>query len=255
MWTERHATGSEAKTVTDSKPAIGKRREARVVVSIPVRVSGIDRGGNPFSQTAQTVDVSRSGARISGVRCLRAVGDMVTIECGTRSAHFMAVWIGRPGSSEDGQFGVKALEPEKCIFRIDTGEPRPDGYVKPLAEPLSDPFTLQPLPAQNWDHSERRRAPRLPCSGTGQIRQPGVAFPVWAEVTDLSSGGCYVQMVFTISRGSEVDLQLTINERTFAAKGKVVTSHPGVGMGIQFVEITPENQKSLSEILQKLMEK
>jgi hypothetical protein len=62
-------------------------------------------------------------------------------------------------------------------------------------------------------------------------------------------------MVFTISRGSEVDLQLTINERTFAAKGKVVTSHPGVGMGIQFVEITPENQKSLSEILQKLMEK
>jgi hypothetical protein len=255
MRTERHTTSSGAKRVSDSKPAINKRRETRVVVSIPVRVSAIDQGGNPFSQTAQTVDVSRTGARISGVRCLRAAGDMVTVECGTRSARFMAVWIGRPGTSEEGQFGVKTLEPEKCIFRIDTGDPRPDGYVRPEAESPGDPFTVQPLPTQNWDRSERRRAPRLPCSGTGQIRQPGVAFPVWAEVTDLSSGGCYVQMVFTISRGSEVDLQLTINERTFAAKGKVVTSHPGVGMGIQFTEISQENQKALSEILKDLMEK
>lgn len=255
MWTEPHAVGSGAKSPSDSKPAIGKRRETRVVVSIPVRVSGIDRGGNPFRQTAQTVDVSRTGARISGVRCLRETGEMVTLESGSRSARFMIVWIGRPGSSEEGQFGVKALEPEKCIFRIDTGEPRPDGYVKPEAEPPGDPFSLQPLPIQNWDRSERRRAPRLPCSGTAQIRQPGVAFPVWAEVTDVSSGGCYAQMAFTISRGSEVDLQLTIKERTFAAKGKIVTSHPGVGMGIQFTGLTPENQVALSEILKELMEK
>lgn len=252
MWTEPHTSSTGAKRVADAKPAVGKRREPRVVVSIPVRVSGIDRGGNPFSQTAQTVDVSRTGARISGVRCLRETGEMVTLQCGTRSARFMVVWIGRPGSPEEGQFGVKALEPEKCIFRIDTGEPRPDGYVKPVTEPPGDPFTFQPLPTQSWDRTERRRAPRLPCSGTGQIRQPGVAFPVWAEVTDVSSGGCYVQMAFTISRASEVDLQLTINERTFAAKGKVVTSHPGVGMGIQFTHLTQENEKALAEILKEL---
>lgn len=255
MWTEPHTTISGAKRLADSKSAIGNRRETRVVVSIPVRVSGIDHDGHPFSQTAQTVDVSRTGARISGIRCLRQTGEMVTLECGTRAARFMVVWIGRPGSSEEGQFGVKALEPEKRIFRIDTGEPRPDGYVKPSAEPRSDPFSLQPLPAQNWDRSERRRAPRLRCSGTGKIRQPGVAFPIWAEVTDVSSGGCYVQMVFTVSRGSEVDVQLTINERTFAAKGKVVTSHPGVGMGIQFTDLSPESQKSLSDVLNDLMEK
>jgi hypothetical protein len=59
-------------------------------------------------------------------------------------------------------------------------------------------------------------------------------------------------MVFTIPRGSDVDVKLTIGTRNFEAKGKVVTSHPGVGVGIKFTEITQENQKVLAEILQEL---
>jgi len=231
---------------------MGKRRETRVVVSIPVRVCGIDQDGNPFTQTAQTVDVSRTGARLSGIRCLRGAGDMITIECGPNSARFLVVWIGQPGTDEDGMFGVKALQPEKRIFRVETGAPWLDGYVEPHGQPAKDPFTVQPVHAEKWDHSERRRAPRIRCAGTGQIRQRGVAFPVWAKLADLSSGGCYVEMVFTMSRGSEVDLKVTIGTRNFEAKGKVVTSHPGVGVGIKFTEVTQEHQKVLLEILQEL---
>lgn len=76
---------------------------------------------------------------------------------------------------------------------------------------------------------------------------------IWAKVTDISSGGCYVEMVFTIPRGTEVELKLTINTRNFAAKAKVVTSHPGVGVGIKFTELTPEDRQVLGEILQELV--
>ncbi|HEU5404021.1 MAG TPA: PilZ domain-containing protein [Terriglobales bacterium] len=231
---------------------MGRRREPRVVVSIPVRVSGIDYDGNLFTQTAQTVDVSRTGARLSGVRCLRAPGEMVTIECGPNSGRFVVVWIGLPGSDEDGAFGVKALQPEKRIFHVDMGEPRADEYMAPSEPVTVDPFLAPPVSAEQWDHSERRAARRIRCAGTGQIRQRGVAFPIWAKLADISSGGCYVEMVFTIPRGSEVAIQLTINSRDLAAKGKVVTSHPGVGVGIKFTELTAENRLILSEILQEL---
>ena len=120
---------------------------------MPVRVSGIDYNGNPFSQTAQTVDVSRTGARLGGVRCLRGPGEMVTIESGAHSARFLVVWIGQPGSSEYGIFSVKALQPEKRIFRVDPGEPRPDGYVPPSVAPVPDAFTPRPAPAEAWDRS------------------------------------------------------------------------------------------------------
>ncbi len=255
MWTEPRTNSSGAKGLLNRPSEIGKRREQRIRVSIPVRVSGVDRDGNPFTQTAQTVDVSHHGARISGIHCLREPGEMVTVECGPRIAYFIVVWIGQPGTAEEGQFGMKALDPEKRIFRIETGESKPEGNAKPSAQPPSDPFASQPLSAGSQDHGERRSAPRIPCAGTGQIQQKGVAFPTWAEVSDLSSGGCYVQMVFTIPRGSVVDVQLTINTRSFAALGEVVTSHPGVGMGIKFIELTPENQKTLSEILQELTAK
>jgi PilZ domain-containing protein len=177
---------------------------------------------------------------------------MVTIESGVLSARFMVVWVGQLGSSEDGMFGVKALQPERRIFRVDPGEPRPDGYVPPSTAPVVDAFTPKPAPAESWDRSERRGAHRIRCSGTGQISQPGVAFPIWANVFDVSMGGCYVEMVFTMPRGSAVEAKLTINSRTFGAKGKVVTSHPGVGVGIKFTDIAPEDQKMLGQILQEL---
>ncbi len=231
---------------------MGKRRDNRVVVSMGVRVSGIDYDGNPFTQTAQTIDVSRTGARLSGIRCLRGPGEMVTIECGGLSARFLVVWVGQPGSSEDGHFGVKALQPEKRIFRVDPGAPRPDVYVPPLQQP-SEPFVpTPPTPSSPWDRSERRGAKRIRCSGTGHITQPGVAFPIWAKVADVSMGGCYVELVFAIPRGSIVDVSLTINNKTFAAKGKVVTSHPGVGIGIRFSHISPEDQKILADLLEEL---
>ncbi|MGE5111601.1 MAG: PilZ domain-containing protein [Acidobacteriaceae bacterium] len=233
---------------------MGKRRENRIVVSMPVRVSGIDAYGNAFSQTAQTIDVSRTGARLSGVRCLHSVGEMITIECGPNSARFMVVWIGQPGSSEDGLFGVKALQPEKRIFRVDTGETRPDKYVSPADETCEIPKIVEAHKGQ-WDHSERRGSRRMACSGTGQVKQPGVAFPVWATIADLSMGGCYLEMVFTMPQDTPVEVKLTISSRTFAANGTVVTSHPGVGVGINFNSITPENLAVLSEIVRELTER
>ncbi len=231
---------------------MGKRRENRVFVSLPVVVTGIDQNGNSFTQTAHTVDVSHTGARLNGIRCFRGVGEMINLECGSRSAKFMLVWIGRPGSSEDGEFGVRALQPERRIFRVDAGEPRPDLYQTPQPK-TQEPSTSNASPKfQNWDRSERRGFHRYRCSGTAQITQPGVAFPIWARISDLSLGGCYLELIFTMARHSPVDLILTVDDRRLAATGTVVTSHPGIGVGIRFNKMGDESRKVLHELIRAL---
>lgn len=231
---------------------MGKRRENRVFVSLPVVVTGIDQNGNSFTQTAHTVDVSNTGARLTGVRCFRGVGEMITLECGSRSARFMLVWIGRPGSSEDGEFGVRALQPERRIFKVDTGDPRPDLYHPPRSKTQEVAPMAAPTPAQAWDRSERRGYQRHRCSGTAQITQPGVAFPIWARVSDLSLGGCYLELIFTMPRHSPVELILTVNERRLAATGTVVTSHPGIGVGVRFNNMGDESRRVLHELIRGL---
>jgi hypothetical protein len=252
---------SSAKAGTFFLPArgvsMGKRREVRVRIALPVRVSGIDEKGNPFFQTALTVDVSRTGARLNGIRCLRATGDMVTVECRGGSAKFVVVWIGQFGSSEDGQFGVRSLEPAKRIFKVefppttlDTFKAQPD-QEKPVAVGATPALRVQ-----EWDGEvERRVVERLRCSGTGQITQQGVAYPIWAKICDISLGGCYLELIFTLPKHTPIDLRMTINERTFSAKGKVATSHPGIGIGVRFISMDGESRAVLEQIIQELITK
>ncbi len=235
---------------------MGKRRENRVLVSLPVRVSGNDSNGNPFVQTAQTLDVSRTGARLTGIRCLRGAGEIITIECSGSAARYLVAWIGLLGTAEDGHFGVRALQPEKRIFRVVLGDPKPDNY-QPPAPQISEEVPALPVSfaTERWDKKERRSTRRFPCNGTGQIQQQGVAFPTWAKVCDLSAGGCYLELIFTPQRLSKLRLTITINEHTFRANGTVVTSHPGIGVGVQFTGVDPGSEKTLQEILRQLSER
>ena len=232
---------------------MGKRRENRAFINIRVRVTGNDYNGNPFSQTAQTVNVSITGAHLSGIHCLRGTGETVTIECGSRSAAFRVVWVGVPGTAEDGHFGVKALQPEKNIFKVNPGPQSPDNYIPPEKR-IRDVSLMPPAltKSEPWDRSERRGAYRTQCTGTGQIIQPGVAYPIWAKVSDLSMGGCYLELIFSMARYTVVELTLTVLGRTFSAKGVIVTSDPGVGVGVKFKEVDEKNRKVLVELLTEL---
>jgi PilZ domain-containing protein len=236
---------------------MGNRRQNRIFVSLPVSVSGVDGNGNPFMQTARTIDVSPTGARLDGIGCLSGPGAAVTIKHAGHSARFRIVWVGLPGSSEDGQFGVKALQREKQLWRVQFGEPRQDPYVNPQKVKMQHEMTEQAAPVgvikpKERDHKERRGAKRVKCSGTAQVSQAGVAFPIWAKVADLSLGGCYLELVFTIPRGTSVTLRLTVLNQTFAAKGVVVTFHPGVGNGFRFLEIAPDEKEVLCKLMDEI---
>lgn len=66
---------------------------------------------------------------------------------------------------------------------------------------------------------------------------------IWARLTDISLGGCYLEIMSPLPVLTYVNLGLTVEEQHLQAKGQVVVSHPHFGMGVQFIDLSlPDRQ-------------
>lgn len=92
---------------------------------------------------------------------------------------------------------------------------------------------------------ERRSHARYPCDGGAEIRQLGVEARVWARLTDISLGGCYLESMSPLPPGTIIRLVLIMKEQRLQAKGQVVVQHPHFGMGVQFVAMLDADRKML----------
>ena len=97
-------------------------RKARMAKKIQVWVRGVDRSGNPFVQSAHTIDIGQSGARLDGLGYLTGPGEIVQVKRGWRKARFRVVWIGQLGTSQANQIGICCLEGNKDIWRVPPSE-------------------------------------------------------------------------------------------------------------------------------------
>jgi hypothetical protein len=114
FWNVAFPTTSEVKEVT--LPAKPSQREPRRRKTVRVAVYGTDRHGNPISQTAYSVNVSRSGACLDGVGFLTAPGVTIEVKHGRKKARFRVVWVGKHGANRVGRAGMRCLEPETNIW-------------------------------------------------------------------------------------------------------------------------------------------
>ena len=94
------------------------RREPRNSEIFRVWVQGIDLNGNSFRQSAQSLDVSRSGARLDGLGMLTLPGTTIEVRRHWRRALFRVVWTGKRGTAEANQIGIVCLEPGKNVWNI-----------------------------------------------------------------------------------------------------------------------------------------
>ena len=93
---------------------------------------------------------------------------------------------------------------------------------------------------------DRRKHPRHPISGGGaEIRQQGVDSRIWARLTDISLGGCYLEIMSPLPVLTYVNLSLTLEEQHLQAKGQVMVSHPHFGMGVQFIDLSAPDRQML----------
>jgi hypothetical protein len=91
---------------------------------------------------------------------------------------------------------------------------------------------------------ERRRHQRVKMRVRVDVTPAGRKFATKADTSDISLGGCYIETMFPLAKGTEVEITLHIGEGVLAV-GKVMTCDPNIGNGIMFTNILPEDREEL----------
>jgi hypothetical protein len=94
---------------------------------------------------------------------------------------------------------------------------------------------------------ERRSAPRSAFTAAVAVVEPKSGTRIDAHTSDLSIGGCYVDTMNPFPEGTEVQLRLTTLGKSFNAKARVIYCLIGVGMGLRFITVGPEQLSILEK--------
>jgi len=60
-------------------------------------------------QTTHFIDVSHRGARVGGVAFHLKPGEVVNLVSDGCDARFLVIWVGEPGTPQDGQIGLQSF--------------------------------------------------------------------------------------------------------------------------------------------------
>jgi hypothetical protein len=78
-------------------------------------------------------------------------------------------------------------------------------------------------------------------------------YSVSARTSELSRGGCYVDMRSPLVAGADLEVRIIHGGQTLEVAGHVVHSAPNVGMGIAFSRTGPSQDRLLDQWLAALV--
>jgi hypothetical protein len=211
---------------------MGKRRQPRHEIKLPVRVFGTDSDGKVFSENAFTVDISQDGACVTGVNARLRPEEIVGLTYQQKKQHFRVKWQGQPGTPKAGRMGLLNLSPDKPFWDI------------PLPTFEMDAF-------KHEQSGERRHFPRVKCSISVELH-PEQGAMVWAKAADVSLGGCFVEMSIPFPKGAKMKIGIWVDGAKLWATGKVISSTPGFGVGVAFEHIADAEREILRKFLQSI---
>ena len=212
---------------------MGKRREPRKEIKVPVRIFGTDRSGQIFSEKVFTVNVSQQGAELTGVQAQPKLDEIVGVTYGVTKAHFRVKWVGQQRTAKAGHLGLLNLSPEKSFWDFPLPPPSFDQSVR--------------------DAQDRRATPRLKCTNSVEVYPAGATAPIRSRTSDLSLGGCFLEMPNPLPVKTPIRIALWVNEFKLWANGEVITSTPGFGIGVKLTEMTDQDRNQLKQFLESMV--
>jgi hypothetical protein len=100
--------------------------------------------------------------------------------------------------------------------------------------------------------SERRHAPRYPFIAEAEVTEIASDTKLIAKTSDLSLGGCFLDMLNPTPQGTEVRVKISHESTIFTALGKVIFILPNMGMGVVFANIELDQQAILQKWISNL---
>ena len=97
--------------------------------------------------------------------------------------------------------------------------------------------------------SNRRGERRFACKLGAEVYRLGSNVPNRCALSDVSEGGCYVEMPSPLTGQTGVEIVVRTTEMKLKIRGQVLAVHPGFGMGVRFMF---DNDDEREEVLRLL---
>lgn len=100
-----------------------------------------------------------------------------------------------------------------------------------------------------WLSRTARRSARYSFGATAEVRDLGSPNEQVAITLDLSAGGCFIKTATPLPKGTRIRVRIEHDGAEFTAIGRVTNNVSANGMGIEFVEIEPNDRAILEDWL------
>jgi len=99
------------------------------------------------------------------------------------------------------------------------------------------------------DPGNRRGEVRYACHLGAEVYQQGSKVKNYCHLSDLSSGGCYLEIPLAFPAGTLVEIVVRTHDIKLHLIGTVKASHPGYGMGVSFFTNTKDERHGVQQLI------
>jgi len=99
-----------------------RRRQDRKRAVLPVKVWGKDISGNSFQETAHTLDITPTGARLGAIHHELKALENLTVQYRQRKTEFRVVWTKLLEGTGEYQVGLQALAQESQAWGLNLSD-------------------------------------------------------------------------------------------------------------------------------------
>src|SRR5581483_9486506 len=97
--------------------------------------------------------------------------------------------------------------------------------------------------------ADRRNITRHACLLGADVYQLGVNVPQRCKLSDISTGGCYVETTEPFPPRTKVEIIVRTQQVKVRVRGSVQTTHRGFGMGVQFSLENAEQKEQVQNLI------
>jgi hypothetical protein len=97
--------------------------------------------------------------------------------------------------------------------------------------------------------SNRRGERRFACKLGAEVYRLGSNVPNRCALSDVSEGGCYVEMPSPLTGQTGVEIVVRTTEMKLKIRGQVLAVHPGFGMGVRFMFDSDDEREEVLRLL------
>jgi hypothetical protein len=204
-----------------------RRTTCRAKLRLPVRLRPADGKDQKFEEVLATTNASRANLYVISDKSKNYYKQMrlrVTFPFDATQDNSLTMEdtaeVMRLDHLPDGRVGVAILIRRPSAAGQKTGISTPSASGRPS--------------------TERRFAVRHAVSAAAKVVEAASGANLQARCSDLSVAGCYIDTLNPFPAGSTVHLHLSNEQRTVETDAQVITNHIGMGMGLVFEGLEPE---------------